>query len=500
MRLDLADETATRRLAEDLAVVLAPGDVVALKGDLGAGKTTFARALLRALANDSALEVPSPTFTLVQPYDFPRFSVAHLDLYRTEDPDEIEELGLDDMLRDGAALVEWPERAGGILPDDTLWLGLEPGVDAGARVATFEAEAGSWVDRLPRSLAMRSFLDDSGWQGAARRFLLGDASARRYETVEREGRHAILMNAPARPDGPPVRYGKPYSRIAHLAEDVRPFVAVDTALREAGFAAPEIYAADLDAGLLLIEDLGRGGIMADGAPIAERYLAAAELLVDLHAFAWPAEVALSDGTAHRVPPYDRDALMIEAELYLDWYVPDVTGAPASPEAAEAFRTGWNALIDLLEASPKTWCLRDYHSPNLIWRGERSGVERLGLIDFQDAVIGPEAYDLASLGQDARVTVPAELEEALIAAYVKGRKAAMQDFDEAGLRRDYAILAAHRTTKIIGIFTRLARRDGKPGYLVHMPRLFDYLQRSLAHPALSDIKLWYDRFAPQPGGV
>ena len=496
LRIDLADEAATQRLAEDIAMVLRPGDAVALHGDLGAGKTTFARALLRALANDPELEVPSPTFTLVQPYDFSRFSVAHLDLYRTEDPEEIVELGLDDMLAEGAALIEWPERAGGMLPADTLWLALEPGASANARVATFSAAAGDWAERLPRSFALRAFLENARWRDATRRFLQGDASARRYETVDTPARHAIAMNAPARPDGPPVRDGLPYSRIAHLAEDVRPFVAIGTALREAGFCAPEIYAADLDAGFLLIEDLGRGAIVADGAPVSERYMAAVDLLADLHARPWPAEVAVGDGAVHQVPAYDRDALMIEAELYLDWYVPDVTGAPASPEAAIAFGQGWDRLIALMETSPTTWALRDFHSPNLIWREGETGNDRLGLIDFQDAVIGPEAYDLASLAQDARVTVAQDLEEALVARYVGIRRARDPEFDEATLRRDYAILAAHRVTKIIGIFTRLARRDGKPGYLVHMPRLFAYLERSLSHPELSDMKLWYDRFAPR----
>ncbi|PTW62755.1 hypothetical protein C8N35_101803 [Breoghania corrubedonensis] len=497
LRVDLASEAATHRLAEDLAMILRPGDAVALHGDLGAGKTTLARALLRILADDPQLEVPSPTFTLVQPYDLARFPVAHLDLYRTEDPEEIVELGLDDMLAEGAVLIEWPERAEGMLPADTLWLVLEPGADANSRVATFSADAGDWAERLPRTFQLRTFLHNARWRDATRRFLQGDASARRYETVDTPARHAIAMNAPARPDGPPVREGKPYSRIAHLAEDVRPFVAIGTALRNAGFRAPEIYAADLEEGFLLIEDLGRGAIVADGAPIAERYEAAVELLADLHARVWPGEVPVGEGSRYCLPRYDRDALMIEAELYLDWYVPDVTGAPVSEDAATVFRKGWDRLICLMETSPTTWVLRDYHSPNLIWRnGKAGGRDRLGLIDFQDAVIGPEAYDLASLAQDARVTVPAELEQVLVQAYVDIRRSRDPEFDEAALRRDYAILAAHRVTKIIGIFTRLARRDGKPGYLVHMPRLFAYLERSLSHPELSDIKLWYDRFAPR----
>lgn len=489
--LTLADEAATVSLAEDLAMILRAGDVVALKGDLGAGKSTLARALLRALADDPELEVPSPTFTLVQAYDFGRLTVSHLDLYRIEDPEELEELGFDEAARDGAALVEWPERAEGRLPDDTLWLSLAPGADEGSRQVDFHAGAGDWAARLARTFAIRRFLNEAGWGGAHRRFLQGDASARSYESVRRDGEVAVLMNAPRRPDGPPVRDGKPYSQIAHLAEDVRPFVAIGETLRARGFHAPELHAYDLEAGFLLLEDLGRDGILAVGEPDAERYTAAVELLAELHAGTWPAEAPLPDGTVHHVPDYDDSALSIEADLYLDWYVPYVTGAAAPAGDAAEFRRLWAELFAILKSSEKTWVLRDYHSPNLIWRHGKTGRDRLGLIDFQDTVIGPTAYDVASLAQDARVTVPAELERDLVARYVALRQENTPDFDEAAFRRDYAILSAHRATKVLGIFVRLAQRDGKPGYLKHLPRLRAYLSRSLAHPALANLKTWYE---------
>jgi aminoglycoside/choline kinase family phosphotransferase len=143
--------------------------------------------------------------------------------------------------------------------------------------------------------------------------------------------------------------------------------------------------------------------------------------------------------------------------------------------------------------PKTWLLRDIHSPNLFWLPERDGIARIGLIDFQDAMIGSPAYDLASLAMDARVSVPEELELSLIARYVKARMAAGPGFDAASFTRDYAVIGAQRLTKILGIFARLDRRDGKPGYLLHMPRIRAYLDRALAHPALSEVKLWFETF-------
>jgi aminoglycoside/choline kinase family phosphotransferase len=141
-------------------------------------------------------------------------------------------------------------------------------------------------------------------------------------------------------------------------------------------------------------------------------------------------------------------------------------------------------------------LRDYHSPNLIWLAERDDLGRVGLLDFQDAVLGPLAYDVASLLQDARVTVPAELELRLLGAYARERRATDPEFDMADFASAYAIMAAQRATKVLGIFARLDKRDGKPQYLAHLPRVEAYLARNLAHPVLSRLKEWYERHLPR----
>jgi len=492
LNLTLGDERATERLAEDLAAALAPGDCLALSGDLGTGKSTLARALIRTLADDPELEVPSPTFTLVQTYGLPRYPVSHFDLYRLEEPEEIDELGLDEIMETGAALIEWPERAAGRLPADSIHIRIEPGGEPFARRVRITAPEGAGFGaRLARSLAVRHFLDQAGSQGAARRYLQGDASSRTYETIRHDGTEVILMNMPARSDDRPVRDGLPYPRLVHLAESVRPFVAVGEELRRHGFSAPEIFAADLDQGFLLIEDLGREGVIADGAPIADRYLAAAELLADFHGERWPEEVPLPDGTRYRLSPYDHRALSFETELYTDWYLP-FAGEEPTPALREEFHALWQAALATLDGGEITWVLRDYHSPNLIWRDERAGRDRLGLIDFQDAVLGSPAYDLGSLGFDARVTVPQDLERAVFSAYTARRAAADPSFDTAAFAKAYAVLSAQRLTKILGIFVRLARRDGKPAYLRHLPRLHTYLDRALDHAVLSDLKLWYER--------
>jgi N-acetylmuramate 1-kinase len=481
--LILNGEEATIRLGADLARAAKAGDLILLDGDLGAGKSTLARAFLRGLYNNPDLEVPSPTYTLVQHYDGP-VPALHTDLYRTHSASEADELGLNETLETGIVLVEWPERAPHLSGDATLMVQLT-GIGDKRRVAL--SANPSATDRFARTLAIRDFLTLHGHKKSSRKLLSGDASTRSYETIH-NGKTAplILMNAPKMPDGPPIRDGLPYSRIAHLAESVTPFVAIDSALIAAGFRAPAIYAHDLDQGLLLIEDLGRDTILDDqGRPIAARYQASAALLADFHRVDWSKTLPIAPDVSHDVPAYSRRALLIETELFTDWYWPEIKGEPASESAKSEWRTAWNAVLDSLEGTEQSLVLRDYHSPNIIWREDKTGTDRIGLIDFQDAVFGPSAYDVASLARDARVDISPELEAAIVAAYV-ARRMALGNFDRAGFEAAFAIMAAQRNAKILGIFHRLNRRDGKPAYLKHLPRIEAYFGRSLNDAAMAPV--------------
>ncbi|MDP3898499.1 MAG: tRNA (adenosine(37)-N6)-threonylcarbamoyltransferase complex ATPase subunit type 1 TsaE [Mesorhizobium sp.] len=486
--LTLDNDAATARLGADLAAAAKAGDVFALSGDLGAGKTTLARGFIRALVGDPVIDVPSPTFTLVQAYEA-RIPVQHFDLYRLAGAADLEELGFDEATEDGVALVEWPERAAGRLPVDAI--AIELAHEGDGRKATIEAPIAA-MKRIRRSLDIRDFLDAAGMAGATRTFLLGDASTRAYETAAIDGLATrILMNAARQPDGPPIRDGKPYSRIAHLAESVTPFVAIGRALKAHGFSAPDIYAQDLDRGLLLIEHLGDGSLLdAQGLPVAERYIAAAELLAAIHAIDWPRDMEAAPGVAHHLPDYDHAALSIETELLLDWYLPAETGRAVRVEDRLAFAAAWRPVFAHLDGAEKSLVLRDFHSPNIIWRGERAGHDRLGIIDFQDALWGPSAHDVASLAQDARVTISPELERTIVEAYCAARVAAGY-FDRDSFDAAYAIMAAQRNSKVLGIFVRLDVRDGKPHYRKHLPRIRDYVARSLAHPALDTVRGFFE---------
>ncbi len=555
-----ASEEDAGRLAQRIALKLAPGDVVALHGDLGAGKTTFARALIRALLGDATAEIPSPTFSLVQSYAAPRFEVAHLDLYRLAGEDELDELGLDEILTHGAAIIEWPERAPHLRASARLDIFLAQGTEPDQRTIRFSADT-TWSKRLGRLAQMSRFLDrHSPWGEATASYLQGDASARAYarlgiansassppssrqrrvfdSTLGRPGggepqrpafgipptpnpspqgggedsppaswggevvsrRTAILMDQPRQPDGPPIRDGQPYSRIAGLAEDVRPFVAVASALRGCNLSAPEIFAADLDDGFLVLEDFGDrvyGAELAAGSSQEELWRAATETLLVLSTIPVPDEIPLAGGDIHRVPAQDREVLSIEVDLLPEWYWPAVHGAPIPADARAAFATAWDDIFTRLDAEPKGWVLRDFHSPNLVWLPEREGYQRAGLLDFQDALKGSLAYDLVSLLQDARLDVPEKLENKLLAYYLRMRGAVEPGFEADRFQFAYAALGVQRNTKILGIFARLAARDGKHAYLRHIPRIWGYLARGLAHPELAALSRWFDAHFPQP---
>jgi N-acetylmuramate 1-kinase len=494
------DEAGVVRLAELLALKLRIGDAVALSGDLGAGKTTLARALIAALMGEKGMEVPSPTFSLSQTYLTPRLTVAHFDFYRLETADEVGELGFEEAVAAGAAVVEWPERAAILLPAHRYEISLAETADPAVRRITMRGlgEAAVHAGRIGE---LMGFLDrQPRWRDARIAYLQGDASTRAYARLCTDGDTVLLMDAPRQPDGPPIREGKSYSRIACLAEDmVRPFVAIGAILRGAGLSAPGVAAMDLSKGLLLVEDLGDRAfgieIGAGRAAQAELWRTAVDALIALRGVPVPKRLPLPDGTDYRLPRRDRDAFAIEMELLLDWYWPALKGCPAPQDARAEFAALWTPVLDRLLGLPGGWFLRDYHSPNLIWLPEREGIARVGIIDFQDALNEHYAFDVVSLLQDARVTVPEELEAELLAHYCAEIARREPVFDRAAFAAAYADFGAQRNTRLLGLWARLLKRDGKPQYLQHIPRTWGYLARNLRAPGLGALRAWYDRHFP-----
>jgi aminoglycoside/choline kinase family phosphotransferase len=320
---------------------------------------------------------------------------------------------------------------------------------------------------MERAAAIAGFLAAAGWGATAPAPLAADASFRRYFRLIDGDRRAVLMDAP-----PP-------------QEDVRPYVAVAGMLRGHGLSAPEIFAEDNELGMLLIEDFGDDTytrLLARGADETRLYALAIDTLIALQR-AVVAPPAL--------PPYDEAALLGEAALLVDWYAPSVLGAALPAAARDEYLALWREALPLAALPGPTLVLRDYHVDNLMLLHGRDGVRGCGLLDFQDALCGPASYDLVSLLEDARRDVPAALREAMTERYL----AAFPAIDRALFRCSAAILAAQRNAKIIGIFTRLARRDGKPLYLDHIPRVWRLLEADLREPALRPLAAWLDRHLP-----
>jgi N-acetylmuramate 1-kinase len=485
------------RLAAGLSTFARTGCAILLHGDLGAGKSVFARAFIQALAGEgTTIDVPSPTFTLIQTYEETRLPVAHIDLYRLSSSREAEELGLEELLKGHILLIEWPERIDTSGFENTLSVSIS---GQGHRRTVILDGAGDCSAALSRNQAIGNFLASTHWRNSRRFFLEGDASFRRYETLAGgNAPRAILMDMQARPDGPPVKDGKPYSAIAHLAEDIRSVIAVNGHLHRSGYSAPEIYAANPEEGLAVIEDLGNrvyGRMRLAGEDMRLPMQAAVEVLAGMAAKPWPKTVPVTAATLHTVPDYDRGAQLIEADLLPGWFWPYLHGIEVPRAIKDEFDRAWSSVLHVTEAGPPVWVLRDFHSPNLLWLPDREGVRRVGLIDTQDCLMGHPAYDLASLLQDARVDIPAG-EEALLFNHYCDLRTRQAVFDRSAFSAAYAVLGAQRATKILGIFARLSKRDGKHGYLQHLPRVSRYLERNLQHAVLAPVREWYGRYLPQ----
>jgi N-acetylmuramate 1-kinase len=309
-------------------------------------------------------------------------------------------------------------------------------------------------------VAAPEFLTRAGWGDARIEPLAGDASFRRYFRVIEPHRRAVLMDAP-----PP-------------HEDPRPYLGVARHLCALGFAAPAILAEDLDHGLVLLEDFGDSRMreMVDTGEADEvtTYAAAIALLAELHRHP-PAAL----------PPYSRKEMHREAGLLTEWYCPAV-GLTVD---TDAYRAAWDIAFDRIDDASPVTVLRDYHAENIMLRAGLSGHTALGLLDFQDALVGHPAYDLVSMLQDARREVPLDIETKMLVEYQHLASPGPQFLDT------YAILGAQRNAKIIGIFTRLWQRDGKPRYLDLIPRVWGYLERDLAHPVLAEVNAWFDANVP-----
>jgi len=314
-----------------------------------------------------------------------------------------------------------------------------------------------------------AFLAEHDWTPADCALLADDASFRRYFRLTNGWRRAVLMDAP--PD----------------KEQTVPFVSIAEKLQKLKLSAPEVIAWDRGQGFVLLEDLGDDtftNILRQGGSEPTLYAQALEALVALHR-RWTPEMATD------LNDYSDGRFVEEALLFTDWYLPAVTGQPTADTERRSFVDAWRAVLPMARAVPDTLVLRDYHVDNLMWLPDRDGPRCVGLLDFQDAVTGPVTYDLVSLFEDARRDVDQDMAGKLLDRYL----GLFPDLDRSEFQASYAIMAAQRATKIIGIFTRLDRRDGKPRYLTHIPRLWHWLESDLTHEVLGPVRAWFADCVP-----
>jgi hypothetical protein len=347
-----------------------------------------------------------------------------------------------------------------------------------------------------RTAALDAFLDTAGWGKAERRPLAGDASTRRYIRLADGKRTAMLMDAPAGaeapacpPDATPEQRRKlGYNAMARLAgPNLAAFAGLADALCERGFSAPNVLAHDFDTGFLLLEDLGDDllarlvpGRLHEGTV----YARAVDVLAAIHRSSFPATLE-TGGRQWPLQAYDATALMAEADLFLEWYLERHAGIELDAAAREEWSELWARAFARLDTCPPGLVLRDYHAENLLHLADREGEAGIGLLDFQDALVGHPAYDLVSLLEDARRNVDRKLAVPLKARFVE--QAGIRD--AAGFDAAYAVLGAQRNAKILGIFVRLAVRDGKQRYLDMLPRVARHFVQDLQHPALMQLNMW-----------
>ena len=353
--------------------------------------------------------------------------------------------------------------------------------------------------RENRAARRADFLRAAGWSGAAAAPLAGDASTRSYERLVFGARRAILMNAPpgaeqaacAADDAEAARKAKGYNALARLAgPNLNAFLSIAEMLRRADLSAPEIFHADPSSGFALIEDLGDAlfaRAIPEGAHEPTLYAAAIDALLQLRETA-PAPAASDQYT---MLTYDALAMETEAKLLAEWYLPWKTGDNLCPDAMTEYAAAWRATIRALP-KPSLVVMRDFHAENLLWLPERQAHRRVGVIDFQDGLVGHPAYDLVSLLEDARRDVAPELADAMLERYAARAGA---DFDRHAFADEYAVLAGQRNAKILGIFARLIVRDGKPRYADFMPRVEAHFRRDIARAPLAPVNAFLTKHFP-----
>jgi N-acetylmuramate 1-kinase len=459
--IPLPDLSATEALAHKLAPLLKKGDFLSLEGGLGTGKTALARALLQALGVKGTIE--SPTFTMVQRYETPDFPANHFDLFRLKKVNELDDIGWNGALADGLAIVEWSERAESRMPPDRLSLTFSLS-GTYERTCTLKGY-GKWskheeLVHIARDAEVRGFAAESGWGKVTVECIQAKRHRRFYRLTRDDGKTAIMLDAD---------------------EDQKTlqFVTLASILKDLDLSSPEIYATRPRRGLALMEDFGDANVgrLIDEQMQAYPYFQrAVHVLVRIHSQFEAIKIKYLE-----VPTFTSALFAARVDKFLDHYFPYVLKREATAEERSNFHDAWRRTLEPVDHLPQTLMLRDFTPDNVMDLPDRKGWRSLGLLDFQDAGLGPIAYDLASFCDVVRRDGGDDYLSMMITQYHERAKPACT---LEVLQRGCTVLAAQRHTRALGLIA------GRPDKMDYLPRAQNYLGRLLREEAMKPVRSWF----------
>ena len=451
------------------------GDLLALNGEIGSGKTTLTKHLINYLTATRIDEINSPTFNLCQTYSNEDLIISHYDFYRLDYLQEIEELDINDSIKNNFTIIEWANKFSSILPKDHIEIQIDNKSDKREYKILFHGE---YAKKIAGHKNRLSFLSNSNLNIKKITNMRGDASKRKYYRVNDGTETFVLMDA----------LEDSINKTA-TSKTITDFIIFRQYLEDIGLRVPKIYEFDIQKQLILEEDLGLTTYDELYSKLSFQDLinpAIESLLILVHSNY--KNINDLDGKAFKPQNFDEKVFINESKIFIDYYWPYVKNSICPEEEKYEFLSIIEKIYSDL-STDKTLVLRDYHSPNLHYLQNEKGHKKCALIDFQDALLGHPLYDLVSLAQDARFTISEDQERYIIDTFKD--KFLFNDFQlsKSSFNEQYKILAIQRSLKILGIFARLSLLEGKNNYIIHMPRVLNYIRRSMDCSLLNNLTHW-----------
>lgn len=458
-----------------IAPIFEKGDLLALNGEIGSGKTTLTKHLINYLTATSIDKINSPTFNLCQTYSKDDLIISHYDFYRLDYLQEIEELDINDSIKNNFTIIEWANKFSSILPRDHIEIQINNKFHQREYKILFHGE---YAKKIIAHKNRLSFLSNSNFNIKKITNMRGDASKRKYYRVNDGKENFVLMDA-----------SEDSINKTTTSETITDFIIFGKYLEDIGLRVPKIYEFDIQKHLILEEDLGLTTYDELYSKLSFQDLinpAIESLLILVHSNY--KNINDLDGRAFEPKNFDEKVFINESKIFIDYYWPYVKNSICPEEKKYEFLSIIEKIYSDL-STDKTLVLRDYHSPNLHYLQNEKGHRKCALIDFQDALLGHPLYDLVSLAQDARFTISEDQERYIVDTFED--KFLFNDFQlsKSSLNEQYKILAIQRSLKILGIFARLSLLEGKNNYIIHMPRVVDYIRRSMDCSLLHNLTHW-----------